>query len=102
MRALLVVRQSAQERPGGDVVAARGALCALRAAGVEADLVATAAPDPRGYDVVHAFGIFDPETQQRQFAAFREHRAPLVVSPIWWDRSGLFAIGPRLVRALAH
>jgi glycosyltransferase involved in cell wall biosynthesis len=102
LRALLIVRPNAGERLGGDLVAAEGALAAVRAAGVAADLVADPAPDPRGYDVAHLFGLFDPELQRGQFAALRTHRIPLVVSPIWWDRSGLFAIGPRLVRALGR
>jgi len=102
MRALLIVRQNADERPGGDIVAARGALAAVRAAGIEADLVAHAEPDPRGYDVAHVFGLSEPETQRGQFAALRAHRVPLIVSPIWWDRSGLFAVGPQLVRALGQ
>ena len=100
MRALLVVRPDAFAKPGGDVVAAEGAAAALRAAGAEVDLVADERPDPRAHDVAHVFGITDPELQHEQFAALRAHGTPLVVSPIWWDRSALFAVGPRLVRAL--
>ncbi|MGD1067391.1 MAG: glycosyltransferase family 4 protein [Vulcanimicrobiaceae bacterium] len=100
MRALHVVRPDPGERPGGDVAVVERGAAALRAAGVEVDVVATETPDPRGYDVAHVFGVFEPETQGPQIAALAESGVPLVVSPIWWDRSGLFALGPRLVRAL--
>jgi glycosyltransferase involved in cell wall biosynthesis len=102
MRVLFVIRPSPYERPGGDVVAAERSAAALRAAGVHVDVVSDERPDAQGYDVAHVFGVFEPETQASQFEALRAQRVPLVVSPIWWDRSGLFAMGPRLVRALDH
>lgn len=102
MRVLHVIRPNPYERPGGDVVVAERSAQALRAAGVHVDIVFDEEPDARGYDLAHVFGIFEPETQGSQFAALRAQRVPLVVSPIWWDRSGLFAMGPRIVRALDH
>jgi glycosyltransferase involved in cell wall biosynthesis len=100
MRALHVVRPNPGARPGGDVAVVEHGAVALRAAGVEVDVVATETPDPRGYDVAHVFGVFEPETQGPQIAALAGGDVPLVISPIWWDRSGLFALGPRVVRAL--
>ncbi|HTW83708.1 MAG TPA: glycosyltransferase [Candidatus Sulfotelmatobacter sp.] len=100
MRVLFVVRPNTPERRGGDTTVADGAAVALRAAGLEVTISADREPDPRGYDVAHLFGIFEPETQQPQIDALRRHGVPLVISPIWWDRSGLFALGPRLIRVL--
>ena len=101
MKALLVVRPNAFVVHGGDVVHAQRAATALRALGVVADLVATDTPDPRGYDVAHVFGVFEPDTARRQIAAVRAHRVPLVLSPIWLDLRELFALAPRVERALA-
>ena len=101
MKALLVVRPDAPAKPGGDVVHAERTVAALRALGAEAELVATDAPDPRGYDVAHVFGIFEPAVAQRQIAAIRAHRAPLALSPIWLDLRAFFATAPHVERALA-
>ncbi|MBV8371218.1 MAG: glycosyltransferase family 4 protein [Candidatus Eremiobacteraeota bacterium] len=101
MRALLVVRPNARTKPGGDVVHAERTASALRALGAEADVVATDAPQPHGYDVAHVFGIFEPETARAQIGAIRAHRTPLVISPIWLDLRALFATAPHLERAFA-
>jgi glycosyltransferase involved in cell wall biosynthesis len=101
VRALLVVRPNARTKPGGDVVHAERTASALRALGADADVAATGAPDPRGYDVAHVFGIFEPETARRQVDAVRAHGTPLVLSPIWLDLRALFATAPHLERALA-
>jgi glycosyltransferase involved in cell wall biosynthesis len=101
MRALLVTRSNASTRPGGDTAVLRGAAAALTARGVAADIVETETPDARGYDVAHVFGIFNPDVAELQVAAIRRTGTPLVISPICWDRSALFALTPRLVRALS-
>ena len=102
MRALLVVRPDAATRPGGDLVHATHARDALRAQGVEAELVATETPDPRGFDVAHVFGVFQPETAARQIDAVRQAGVPLALSPIWLDLRALFATAPQIERALAQ
>src|SRR5581483_7250229 len=102
MRVLLVTRANAAAKPGGDAVVAERAAEALRGLGVEADFVASDEPDARGYDVAHVFGIFDPHVARAQFAAVRRAGVPLVLSPIWWDRSGFFAISPRVERILTE
>lgn len=101
MKALLVVRPDAPSKPGGDLVHAERTATALRALGAEVDLVATAAPDPRGYDVAHVFGVFDPALARKQIDAVRAHRAPLALSPIWLDLRAFFATAPLVERALA-
>ncbi len=98
MRALLLLRPNAAAKPGGDAVVAERAAAALRALGIEADLVAASEPDVRGYDVAHVFGIFEPEVTRAHVGAVRRAGVPLVLSPIWWDRSGFFAVAPRAER----
>jgi glycosyltransferase involved in cell wall biosynthesis len=102
VRVLIVVRHDAAAKPGGDVVAAEGAVHALRGIDVDADLVATDSPDAGGYDVAHVFGIFEPAFARPQLSALRMSRTPLALSPIWWDRTDLFTLGPRFARALRH
>ncbi|BDE07550.1 hypothetical protein WPS_28260 [Vulcanimicrobium alpinum] len=102
MKVLLVVRPDAAEKLGGDVVVAGYAHDALRALGVDADLIASTQPDLRGYDVAHVFGIFEPAFARPQIDAVRRFGTPLVVSPIWWDRTALFVASPRVERALAR
>jgi glycosyltransferase involved in cell wall biosynthesis len=101
VRALLVVRPDAPGKHGGDVVHAERTATALRALGADVDLLATDAPDPRGYDVAHVFGVFEPATAQKQIDAIRAHGVPLVLSPIWLDLRALFATAPHVERALA-
>jgi glycosyltransferase involved in cell wall biosynthesis len=100
LRALLVVRGEAASKPGGDVIHAELAARALRELGVDATLVASDAPDARGYDVAHIFGIFEPARAATQIAAVRAAGVPLVVSPIWLDLRAYFAVAPEIERAL--
>lgn len=79
---------------------AERAAAALRFCGVSVDIAASVRPDPRGYDVAHVFGVFEPETAERQFAALRAHRVPIVLSPIWLDLRDYFATAPLVERAL--
>jgi glycosyltransferase involved in cell wall biosynthesis len=102
VRALLVVRPSVADAPGGDGAVAEHAAAALRARGVEADIAATLAPDARGYDVAHVFGIFDPDIAEPQVDAVRAANIPLVISPIWWDRTALFRLSPLVERVLSR
>jgi len=101
MRVLLVVRPSVSDVRGGDAAVAEHAAGALRARGVQADIAASLAPDARGYDVAHVFGIFDPDVAEPQVEAVRHSGAALVISPIWWDRTSLFRLGPMVARALS-
>ena len=101
MRVLMVVRPNVARGHGGDAVVAQRSAAALRARGVEVDIAATLTPDAAGYDVAHVHGIFDPDTAEPQLDALGRAGVPLVVSPIWWDRTALFRLGPMLARALA-
>lgn len=96
-----MVRPDAAAKPGGDLIHAERTATALRGLGADVDLVATAAPDPRGYDVAHVFGVFEPATARAQIDALAAHGTPLVLSPIWLDLRAFFATAPHVERALA-
>jgi glycosyltransferase involved in cell wall biosynthesis len=96
----MVVRPDAFQHPGGDVVHAQQAAVGLRELGLTVELRATDAPDARGFDLAHVFGIFEPETAARQIAAVRRSGTPLALSPIWLDLTPFDAIAPVVERAL--
>jgi glycosyltransferase involved in cell wall biosynthesis len=97
---LHVVRPNAHERPGGDFAQEQGAASGLRELGATVDLVASTLPDAAGYDIAHVYGVFEPETAERQIAAVRARDVPLVLSPIFGDLRSYYATAPLLVRAL--
>ncbi len=96
-----MVRPDAATKPGGDLIHAERTATSLRALGADADVVATLAPDPRGYDVAHVFGVFEPATARAQIDALNAHGTPLALSPIWLDLRAFFATAPHVERALA-
>jgi glycosyltransferase involved in cell wall biosynthesis len=100
VKALLIVRPDAPSKPGGDLVHAQRTATAVRALGVQADIIATDTPDPRGYDVAHLFGVFEPALARKQIDALRAHRTPLALSPIWLDLRAFFATSPLVEGAL--
>jgi glycosyltransferase involved in cell wall biosynthesis len=100
MRSLLVVRAAAATEPSGEFLRAERAARALSEVDVDATIVASDAPDARGYDVAHVFGTFDPPVAAMQIAAIRSAGVPLVLSPIWLDPRAFSAIAPEIERAL--
>lgn len=101
MRILYVIRPNAAERLGGDVVQATKTAQAVRTLGHTVDVVATAAPDAKGYDLAHVFGVFDPPLAQAQIDACTRAGTPLALSPIWWDLTELFVRSRAVERALS-
>jgi len=100
MRALLILRADASPHFGGDVVQARSTSAALRALGVEADVVETEQPDARGYDIGHVFGIGEADRCARQIAACRSAGARVALSPIWLDFTEVFGTARACEREL--
>ena len=100
MKALLIVRPDAKTRFGGDTTLAHNTARALRAFGVEAEVAAAQDPDPRGHDLAHIFGIFEPEVCARQIDACKRARLPLVVSPIWLDLRAVYGVARACERAM--
>ena len=99
-RVLFVVRPDAHTRPGGDLVHAEQTAQALRGLGVAVDVVPSLSPDARGYDLAHVFGVFEPDTVDRQLTALEAGGIPIVLSPIWLDLAPFFHTAPRIERAL--
>jgi glycosyltransferase involved in cell wall biosynthesis len=100
LRVLFVIRPDAGTRAGGDSVQANKTAEELRALGHTVDVAATDAPDPRGYDIVHIFGVFDPPLARRQFDACKSAGVPIALSPIWWDLTDFFARSRAVERTL--
>jgi glycosyltransferase involved in cell wall biosynthesis len=50
--------------------------------------------------VAHVFGIFEPEVARPQLTAVRAAGTPVVLTPIWWDRTAFFTMTPHVMRAL--
>jgi len=100
LRVLFVVRPDCEKRIGGDIVMANRTAAALRDLGCDVDIAATASPDPRGYDVVHIFGVFDPPLASAQFASCKGSGVPIALTPIWWDNTEARARSEAIENAL--
>jgi glycosyltransferase involved in cell wall biosynthesis len=87
LRVMFVLRPDASARPGGDVVQALSTARALEALGVTVEIAETTTPDPRGFDIAHIFGVFEPDVSEPQMDACRKAGARIALSPIWWDLS---------------
>jgi glycosyltransferase involved in cell wall biosynthesis len=85
LRVLFVQRPDASTRFGGDTMLARDNFEAVKALGVDADIVETDRPDARGYDLVHIFNVGQPEISKRQMDAAEEAGVPIALSPVWLD-----------------
>lgn len=100
LRVLFVIRPDAGTRAGGDSVQANKTADELRALGHIIDVVPADTPDPRGYDLVHIFGVFDPPLARKQFDACKNANVPIALSPIWWDLTDFFARSRAVERTL--
>ncbi|WP_081908981.1 glycosyltransferase family 4 protein [Deinococcus sp. YIM 77859] len=87
MRVLLVARPDAETKPGGDVIQVVNTYKALLGAGVCARLGPANAENVQWSDLVHIFGIQEPEVANRAFALGKRFNKKIVVSPIWWELS---------------
>jgi glycosyltransferase involved in cell wall biosynthesis len=100
LRVLFVLRPDARTRHGGDVLQAANTAAGLREIGVDVDVVETKTPDARGYDIVHIFGMFEPEVCAAQFEACRAANVPIGLSPIWISRREFFYRAPACERII--
>jgi glycosyltransferase involved in cell wall biosynthesis len=65
---------------------------ALAAHGVHVDIAREEFPDPRGYDLVHVFNIWEPGAALRQLQHLRGFDVPILFSPIFLKlEEGLWA-----------
>ncbi|MEM9175223.1 MAG: glycosyltransferase family 4 protein [Myxococcota bacterium] len=84
MRILLVDREDANARPGGDSVVVAETAAFLRAAGHRVEIgprVSSAA----SFDAVHLFNLTRPEGALAAARAARAARTPYFLTPIYWD-----------------
>jgi glycosyltransferase involved in cell wall biosynthesis len=84
-RVLFVAHPDAFQQVGGAMTQVSFTKRALEAAGVTVDLVTTLDPDPRGYDLAHVFGVYDPQEANQQVRACKAAGVVTAVSPLWWD-----------------
>ncbi|MCB9831687.1 MAG: glycosyltransferase [Planctomycetes bacterium] len=84
---LLFVYRDDVDLDGGASQVMKHTAAALRGLGHRVDVCLSLDPDPRGYDLVHAFNIWKPETALEQLAVLRERGAQVVWSPIYLDLS---------------
>lgn len=65
---------------------------ALAAHGVEVEIAREELPDPRGYDLVHVFNVWEPGAALRQLRHLRGFDVPVLFSPIFLSlEEGLWA-----------
>ncbi|HEY5094314.1 MAG TPA: glycosyltransferase family 4 protein [Candidatus Eremiobacteraceae bacterium] len=100
LRILFVLRPDASARHGGDVLQAANTAAGLRQLGVDVGVVESKTPDARGYDMVHIFGMFEPEICAAQFDACRRADVPIGLSPIWISRREFFYRAPACERVI--
>lgn len=89
-RVLFVAHPNAFRQPGGAKTQVLFTKRAVEAAGVAVDIDATLAPDARGYDLAHVFGVYDPEDAQQQVEACKAAGVPTALSPMWWPLYDFF------------
>jgi len=100
VKALLILRPDARSRFGGDTILAERSAEALRSAGIDADVVCASDPDPRGYDLGHVFGVFEPEICARQIGACKRAGVAVVISPIWLDLREVYGLARACERVI--
>jgi glycosyltransferase involved in cell wall biosynthesis len=84
-RVLFVAHPNAFDEAGGAMTQVSFTKRALEADGITVDLVTTLAPDARGYDMAHVFGVYDPREASEQVRACKSAGVTTAVSPLWWD-----------------
>jgi glycosyltransferase involved in cell wall biosynthesis len=80
---VLFVYRSDVDVDGGAGTVMRETACALEELGVPVDVTYEARPDVDGYDIVHAFNIWYPETALAQLRYLRSTGLPVVWLPFY-------------------
>lgn len=84
-RVLLSLHAPEAASPGGPSIRVRRTQDALRALGVAADLTTDETPDPTGYDLVHVFNVWQPDSALDLLRHLAGFNVPVVFSPIYLD-----------------
>jgi len=86
MKILIVNRNDADSRPGGDSVQITQTSQHLEELGVQVDIVkGDLLPETGEFDLVHLFNLQTPIETWKAFLWARERCMPVVLSPIFWD-----------------
>lgn len=101
LRVLFCTRPDAFSNPGGDTIQLLCTRRELTRLGLQVDVSLSAAPDARGYDLVHLFNLQTAGLARSQMDAIVRAGVPVVVSPIFWDHTELERVTPRLRGAFA-
>jgi len=98
MKVLFAYRTDVDLR-GGAAIMLDDLAGAVRRLGPEVDVSFELEPDPTGYDLVHVFNIWRPETAIQQLRHLRAAGAPIVWNPIYshwvevaWARPAVLAV----------
>jgi glycosyltransferase involved in cell wall biosynthesis/Tfp pilus assembly protein PilF len=88
LRVLFVNRPDTLTLPGGDTTHLLNLKAALEKLGVEVALSTALSPDPAGFDLINVFNLLLPALARHQLSALRAAtRAPIVLTPFFWDVS---------------
>ncbi len=84
LRVLMVLHAPESESPeGGPSIRLPIVQRCLARLGVAADIARAERPDPRGYDLVHVFNVWEPTAALEQLRHLRGFDVPIVFSPIY-------------------
>ena len=82
---VLFANHNGRDAAGGGGKVLAETMEALRALGVDAEVTTDLYPDVRGFDLVHAFNVWPPETSLTQMRYLHETGASIVWEPIFSD-----------------
>jgi GT2 family glycosyltransferase/glycosyltransferase involved in cell wall biosynthesis len=84
---VLMTNTFQQRAPGGDMMQLKKTKQYLEKKGVHVDVSYAPCPNPKGYDLVHAFNLWFPHQTlpQLKFIRMAAPKCPIVMTPIYWD-----------------
>lgn len=91
MRVLFLSRSDAFSRWGGDTTQMIKTQAELEALGVSVSIALDTHPDLSGMDLVHVFNVQTASHSVKQVEYARRQGVPIVLSPIYWERSHIDA-----------
>lgn len=85
LRVLLVMHAIESSHQGGPSIRLGKTKEALERLGVSVDVTSQDRPNVSGYDLVHVFNVWNPETALAKLRYFKQYHVPVVFSPIYLD-----------------
>ncbi len=87
LKVLITLHKPEQLTTGGPSVRVLKTRDHLRKLGIVVDVTTDDLPDPRGYDLVHVFNVWEPLPALAQLQHLKKFKIPIVFSPIYLDMS---------------